>query len=65
MYVLQRQDGGKPTWLISVEPQRWGGRDHALRFETRQEARRAAVEIKLSGDWSIHVSDAAPPLKLD
>jgi hypothetical protein len=59
MYVLQRQHDGKPGWLASVAPQRWGERDHALRFVTRQEARRAAEEIKLSGDWLIHVAGEA------
>jgi hypothetical protein len=59
MYVLQRQDAGQRSWLISVEPQRWGERDRATRFETRQEARRAAIEIKLSGDWSIEAAGAA------
>jgi hypothetical protein len=61
MYVPQRQNAGKPKWLASVEPERWGERDWAVRFETRQEARRAAVEIKLSGDWSI---EAAGPVSL-
>jgi hypothetical protein len=61
MYVLKRQQGREIMWLLSIEPQSWGERDHALRFETRQEARRAAVEIKLSGDWSI---DAAGPASL-
>jgi hypothetical protein len=56
MYVLQRQHDGKPGWLASIEPQLWGERDHALRFGSRQEARRAAVEIKLSGDWLIHAA---------
>jgi hypothetical protein len=56
MYVLKRQDDDKPMWLLSVEPQGWGGRDHAMRFGTREEARRAAAEIKLSGDWLIHVA---------
>jgi hypothetical protein len=61
MYVLQRQDAGNSTWLISIEPQVWGERDHALRFETRQEARRVAVGIKLSGDCSIEPTGNAPP----
>jgi hypothetical protein len=62
MYVLQRQDAGNSTWLVSVKPQRWdGNRDRAMRFETRQEARRTAVEIKLSGDWCIEAAVAAPP----
>jgi hypothetical protein len=61
MYVLKRQDAGNYTWLLSIEPQRWGDRDHASRFETRHEARRAAVKIKLTGDWSIEAAGAAPP----
>jgi hypothetical protein len=56
MYVLKRQHDGKAGWLASVEPQRWGERDHALRFGSRQDARRAASEIKLVGDWLIHVA---------
>jgi hypothetical protein len=59
MYVVQRQDAGKSAWLASIQPQRWGECDHALRFGTRQDARRAAVEIKLSGDWLIHVAGEA------
>jgi hypothetical protein len=59
MYVLKQQYGGQGTWLVSVEPQSWGERDRAMRFETRQEARRAAVEIKLSGDWSIEPAGTA------
>jgi hypothetical protein len=59
MYVLKQQYGGQSTWLVSVEPQSWGERDRAMRFETRQEARRAAVEIKLSGDWSIEPAGTA------
>jgi hypothetical protein len=65
MHVLKRQLGSGTAWLASVEPERWGERDHAMRFDTRQEARRAAVQIKLSGDWSIDAAGAAPPLKLD
>jgi hypothetical protein len=59
MYVLQRQDAGKSMRLVSVEPELWGDRDRAMRFETRHQARRAAVEIKLSGDWSIEAAGAA------
>jgi hypothetical protein len=59
MFVLRQQEAGKSLWLISVEPERWGDRDRAMRFETRQEARRAAVVIKLSGDWSIEAAGAA------
>ena len=40
-------------WLVSLVPQRWGDRDQAMLFETRGEARRAAIAIKLSDDWSI------------
>jgi hypothetical protein len=61
MYVLKRQHDREIKWLVSVEPQHWGDRDHALRFGTRQEARRAAARIRLSGDWSIEVAAAPPP----
>jgi hypothetical protein len=40
-------------WLVSIVPQRWGEMDRAMRFASRGDARRAAVQIKLSGDWAI------------
>jgi hypothetical protein len=64
MYVLQRRDAGNPEWLASIEPERWGERDRAMRFQTRHEARRAAAEIKLTGDWSIQATIGDPtPLR--
>lgn len=53
MFVIVRRRGAITMWLVSLLPQRWGERDHAMRFQTRGEARRAAASIKLSGDWSI------------
>jgi hypothetical protein len=45
-------------WLLSAVPLRWGDRERAIRFETRGAARRAAVAIKLSGDWAIEMAPA-------
>jgi hypothetical protein len=53
MFMIVRRHGESRMWLLSVVPQRWGERDQAMRFMTRGDARRAAVAIKLSGDWSI------------
>jgi hypothetical protein len=53
MYVIKRQRDNATEWLLSGGPERWGAREHAMLFETRREAQRAAVTIKLSGDWSI------------
>jgi hypothetical protein len=47
-------------WLLSIVPQRWGDRDQAMRFATRGDARRAAVVLKLSGDWSIEPASVLP-----
>jgi hypothetical protein len=60
--IVQRSQQGKKetvTWLVTVVPQRWAEREQAMRFDTRKEARRAAVSIKLSGDSSIGM--ALPP----
>ena len=59
MYVIKRQRDKATEWLLSRTPERWGAREHATLFETRREAQRAAVTIKLSGDWSID-PDFAP-----
>jgi hypothetical protein len=53
MFMIIRRRGESTMWLLSVVPQRWGERDQAVRFMTRGDARRAAVAIKLSGDWWI------------
>jgi hypothetical protein len=53
MYVIKRQHDNATEGLLSRAPEGWGARDHAMLFETRREAQRAAVTIKLSGDWSI------------
>ena len=58
--VIKKQQGKGAAWLISTTPQDWGERDQALLFETRNEAKRAATAIKVSGDWSIEI--APPPL---
>ena len=56
MFVIVRRRGAITMWLVSVLPQRWGERDQAMRFHTRGDARRAVVEIKLSGDWTIEAA---------
>lgn len=61
MYVIKRQRGDTTEWLLSRAPEDWGVRDGAMLFETRREAQRAAVGIKLSGDWSIDPG-FVPPL---
>jgi hypothetical protein len=54
MYVIKRQQhDAANVWLVTLMPESWGERDLAMRFETRREAHRAAITIKLSGDWSI------------
>jgi hypothetical protein len=58
--VIKRQKRDAATaWLVTM-PERWGERDHAMRFETRREAQRTAAAIKLSGDWSIEPTGASP-----
>jgi len=59
MYVIRQQRGKETTWLISRRPERWGEQDQAMRFETRGDARRVALEIGLSGDWSINAGTPA------
>lgn len=62
MFVIVRRRGGVTMWLVSIVPQRWGERDHAMRFAARGEARRAATVLKLSGDWAIEVAaEPSPP----
>jgi hypothetical protein len=61
MYVIVWRRGTTTMWLVSVVPQRWGDRSQAMRFETRGDARRAAVAIKLLGDWSIETSAPIAP----
>jgi hypothetical protein len=53
MYVIKRQRHTATEWLLSRVPEHWGAREHAMLFDTRREAQRAALTIKLSGDWSI------------
>jgi hypothetical protein len=59
MYVIKRRRDKATEWLLSRAPEEWGTREHATLFESRQEAQRAAVAIKSSGDWSID-PDFAP-----
>jgi len=59
MYVIVRRRGAVTMWLKSEVPQRWGERDQAMQFASRGDARRAAVQIKLSGDWAIEVAGAS------
>jgi hypothetical protein len=56
VFVVVRRRGSVTMWLLSIVPQRWGDKDQAMRFSSRGEARRAAVVLKLSGDWSIDPS---------
>jgi hypothetical protein len=60
-FVIVRREGVNRAqgWLVTVSPQQWGEREHAMRFWTRAEARRASDAIKLSGDWAIE--PALPP----
>jgi hypothetical protein len=61
MFVIAQRRDDVTAWLASIEPQRWGERDLALRFETRGEARRTATMLGVSGDWGIEpASDVAP-----
>jgi hypothetical protein len=62
MYVIKRQQGKAAFWLASTDPESWGERDHARKFETRNDARRAAMTVGVSGDWSIEVAVGPPPL---
>jgi hypothetical protein len=58
MFIIARRRERGAEWLASTAPQNWGEREQAMTFLTMNEARRAAVTLKLSGDWSIEV--AAP-----
>jgi hypothetical protein len=62
MYVIGQQRGKEVAWLVSPNPERWGGQDRAMRFGTRGDARRAALAIGVLGDWSISVA-GIPPLR--
>jgi hypothetical protein len=61
MYVIKQQRGKEVAWLVSPNPERWGEQDRAMRFETRGDARRTALAIGVSGDWSISAAGEAPP----
>jgi hypothetical protein len=61
MYVIRQQRGKEVVWLVSPNPERWGEQDRAMRFETRGDARRVALAIGVSGDWSISAGGAPPP----
>jgi hypothetical protein len=63
MYVIRQQRGKQTTWLISPQPELWGEQDQAMRFETRGDARRVAIAIGLSGDWSINVAAAVSSVR--
>jgi hypothetical protein len=60
MYAIKRQQHVDAEWLVTLRPEGWGERDQAMRFETRREAERAAVAIKVSGDWSIEPGVSSP-----
>jgi hypothetical protein len=55
-FIIKRQQDNGAIWLVSVTPQSWGERDQAMRFDTRNDAQRAANVMKLSGDWSIDIA---------
>jgi hypothetical protein len=57
-FVIVRQRTANTKWLVAPVPPRWGERNRAMRFDTRGDARRVAVALKLSGDRAI---DMAPP----
>jgi hypothetical protein len=61
MYVIRQQRGKEAVWLVSPNPEQWGEQDRAMRFDTRGDARRAALAIGVSGDWSISVAGVPPP----
>jgi hypothetical protein len=64
MFVIRLQRYKETLWLESIQPERWGGAlDQAIRFTTRNEARRAAIAAGVSGDWSIDVY-LGPSLRL-
>ena len=63
LYLIVRQDNSVATWLTSMAPQQWGDKDHAVRFSSRGEARRAATALKITGDWSIE--PISPLLRAD
>jgi hypothetical protein len=60
MFVIARRHEGVAEWLASTAPQNWGERGQAVTFLTMNEARRAAVTLKLSGDWWIEVAAQLP-----
>jgi hypothetical protein len=53
VHLIVRRRGSVTMWLTTIVPQRWGDEDRAMRFSSRADARRAAIVLKLSGDWSI------------
>jgi hypothetical protein len=55
-FIIKRQQSTGAVWLVSVTPQNWGERDQAMKFDTRNDAQRAARTIKIAGDWSIDVA---------
>jgi hypothetical protein len=63
MFIIRRQGAKAIVWLTSISPEQWGERDRAIRFDTRWEARRAAISLKITGDWSITVAPP-PPVSL-
>jgi hypothetical protein len=53
VFVIVRRRGTVTMWLTTVVPQRWGDEDRAMQFSSRADARRAAIVLKLYGNWSI------------
>jgi hypothetical protein len=65
MYVIKRQvNDNSSVWLAKLVPESWGEHDQAMRFDTRREAQRTAISIKVSGDWSIEPTGAAPAIQV-
>jgi hypothetical protein len=60
VFVIVRRRGSVIMWLASIVPQLWGDKYQAMRFSSPDEARRAAVVLKLSGDWTIEPAGAPP-----
>lgn len=59
MYIVRLERRSDPKadpvimWLVSTQPQRWGEREEAMKFETKGEAWRAAGSIRVLGAWSV------------
>ncbi len=57
MYIVRVDRGSSEDqrvtiWLRSIKPVKWGDREHAMKFPTKGEARRAAEAAKAVG-WTL------------